>query len=77
METTTLPKFEVLDFNTFLQDLRAKKEQLQVAVETYMQSDQSGLDGSLHPALNTNDSRIGLDPNRHKWVEAKIEEVSR
>jgi hypothetical protein len=48
---------------------------LREVVELYMQSKRSGLDGTIHKALNTNDPRVRLDPDRHKWRPTETEEV--
>ena len=48
---------------------------LREVVELYMQSKKSGLDGTIHKALNTNDPRVRLDPDRHKWRPTETEEV--
>jgi hypothetical protein len=53
---------------------------LREVVELYMQSKKSGLDGTIHKALNTNDPHVRLDPERHKWrptetVEADLYEI--
>jgi hypothetical protein len=48
---------------------------LREVVELYMQSKRSGLDGTIHKALNTNDPRVRLDPNRHKWRPTEAEEA--
>jgi hypothetical protein len=47
---------------------------LRDVVEAYMISKRSGLDGSIHKALDTTDPRLTLDPDRHKWKEVEIEE---
>lgn len=74
MDAIQPPTYEE-SVDTPLLERRRPSVHLRDIVEKYMQSKRSGLDGSLHPALNTNDPRVKLDPNRHKWVETEIEEV--
>lgn len=57
-------------------ELKTNTPNLRDMVERYITSKESGLDGSIHAALNTNDPRITLDVKRHKWVQTEIEEVS-
>jgi hypothetical protein len=74
METSTAPPAyeEATGFRPL--ESRRPSVHLRTIVETYMLSRQSGLDGSMHKALNTNDFRVTLDPARHKWVETEVEE---
>jgi hypothetical protein len=64
------------DATTPLLETRRPSVQLRNIVDTYMVSQSSGLDGSIHKALNTNDPRVKLNPDRHKWVETELEEVN-
>jgi hypothetical protein len=48
---------------------------LREVVELYMQSKKSGLDGTIHKALNTNDPHVILDPERHKWRPTETAEA--
>lgn len=61
---------------TSLLEARRPSLHLREVVETYMVSKKSGLDGSIHKALNTNDPRVRLDQRKHEWVETEVEEVS-
>lgn len=69
-----LPYSEVVQ--TPLLKTRRPSIHLRDVVEAYMASKRSGLDGSIHKALNTNDPRVKLDPDRHKWRETETEEIN-
>lgn len=75
METTEHPAPKEEAVNIPLLERRRPSLHLRDIVEKYMQSQKSGLNGGMHPALNTNDPRVTLDTTKHKWVDTEIEEV--
>jgi hypothetical protein len=50
--------------------ISAQRDSERLVVD-YMMSSESGLDGSLHPALNMNDPRIEFVTESHNWKEAE------
>lgn len=76
METEAPPPAYEEEFGIPPLELRRPSVHLRSIVETYMTSADSGLDGSIHQALNANDLRVKLDTTKHKWVETEVEEVN-